>query len=118
MHESVLITGRNAEDLTALSGSLQTLSPQVCVKVLDVTQFETVAPVIRQCATELDGLDIIIANAGLGTPLRTGDGEFGRTTCRESLRIISRLPRAGMSIIYGGLTRTPRGDDQTHFTAE
>lgn len=70
------LTGRNPEELARLQSELQVSSPQVCTRVLDVLDYDAVATVLRDCAGELGGLDIVIANAGIAIAARAGEGKF------------------------------------------
>ena len=70
------LTARNPADLEALQADLQALSPQILTRALDVTDYESVPAVLRECAEELGGLDIVIANAGVAIAARAGQGKF------------------------------------------
>lgn len=48
----------------------------VAVRKLDVTDYDDVAPALLGIADELGGLDIVVANAGIGLGDRVGKGEF------------------------------------------
>ena len=51
---------------------------QVEVRQLDVTDYNSVPPVIADLADALNGLDIVFANAGIGLGEMVGDGEFDK----------------------------------------
>jgi len=70
------LTGRKLEDLESLRARLQSESPQVCVRLLDVSDFDAVPIILRECAEELGGLDIVIVNAGVAIAARGGQGMF------------------------------------------
>ena len=70
------LTGRKLEDLEKLKAELQTQSPQVCIRSLDVGDFDTIPAVLRECSEELGGLDIVIVNAGVAFAARIGEGMF------------------------------------------
>jgi len=72
----VAITGRKAEELDALAAQLSVQAAQVCSRVLDVTDYHSIAGVLEDCARELDGLDIVVANAGVGFATPVGEGHF------------------------------------------
>ena len=72
------LTGRSLESLQQLADDLQSQAAQVVVKQLDVSEFDTIAGVIRECATELGGLDIVIVNAGVGFATPVGKSDFDR----------------------------------------
>ena len=81
------LTARKLEDVESLKGQLQSESPQVCVRSLDVADFNAVPGVLRECAEELGGLDIVIVNAGVAIAARGGQGMFEqmRTTIDVNL---------------------------------
>jgi short-subunit dehydrogenase len=70
------LTGRKLQDLERLAAELQGQAPDIVIETLDVAQFETIAAVIERCAERLQGLDIIIVNAGVGFPTPVGQGHF------------------------------------------
>lgn len=70
------LTARDAATLEPLTAELQTQSPQVVTRSLDVTRYEDVPVILRECAAELDGLDIVIANAGVAIAATAGTGDF------------------------------------------
>jgi short-subunit dehydrogenase len=70
------LTARSVNSLDALKAELQNQSPQICTKALDVSDFATVPLVLRQCAEELGGLDIVVVNAGVGHTTPAGKGLF------------------------------------------
>jgi short-subunit dehydrogenase len=72
----VALVGRDQGQLDALQQELAALAPQVCTRVLDVANFEQVEPVLRECAQELAGLDIVVVNAGVAIAGKTGQGRF------------------------------------------
>ena len=79
------LTARNPADLEALKADLQGQSPQICTRALDVVDYESVPVVLRECAEELGGLDIVIANAGIAIAARAGKGGF--TDMRSTIDI-------------------------------
>ncbi len=69
--------GKHAQvHFKVLREELSASSPQVWVKSLDVADFESVAPVLRACAEELGGLDVVIVNAGVAFSAPIGQGYF------------------------------------------
>lgn len=70
------LVGRNTDALESLATELRPQSPQVCTRVLDVGDFDSIPTVLRECADELGGLDIVIANAGVAIAGRAGEGHF------------------------------------------
>jgi short-subunit dehydrogenase len=81
------LTARNTKDLAVLKEELQLQSPKVCIRELDVVNFDSIAPVLRECAEELGGLDIVVVNAGVAIAARGGQGKFEqmRTTIDVNL---------------------------------
>ena len=81
------LTARKLEDLESLTEQLQSQSPQVCARSLDVTDYDAVPGVLRECAEALGGLDIVIVNAGVAIAARGGQGMFEqmRTTIDVNL---------------------------------
>lgn len=72
------LAARRLESLEALKAQIMQAHPQVRVEIaaLDVTQLDTVAPTLQQLANTMGGLDIVVANAGVGDgggPVGTGD---------------------------------------------
>lgn len=83
---NLALTGRKQEELDRIKSELEVMGEgSVIVRVLEVTDFEAHEPCIRDCASELGGLDIIIANAGVGIPTPTGAGLFD--TIRQTVDI-------------------------------
>jgi len=72
------LAARSLEALTQLQAELKQKHPETQVEIaaLDVTQTDTVAPTINALAATFGGLDIVVANAGIGDgagPVGTGD---------------------------------------------
>lgn len=72
----VALTGRRIDRLEVLQKELQAIAPQVIVKVLDVTQYDSVQPTLEAIADELGGLDIVVANSGVGQFFPVGSDHF------------------------------------------
>jgi short-subunit dehydrogenase len=92
------ITGRKAEDLESLKRELQSVSPQVCARTLDVTDFDTVPIVLRECAEELGGLDIVIVNAGVAIAARAGEGKFEQMRATIDVNLTGAIATADAAI--------------------
>jgi short-subunit dehydrogenase len=92
------ITGRKAEDLESLKAALQSVSPQVCARTLDVTDFDTVPIVLRECAEELGGLDILIVNAGVAIAARAGKGKFEQMRATIDVNLTGAIATADAAI--------------------
>lgn len=70
------LTGRKQEELDRLGAELAGTAPQIVLATLDVTDYDAIAGVIRRCAEQLDGLDIIVVNAGVAFNAQVGKGHF------------------------------------------
>jgi hypothetical protein len=75
------LTGRSESSLLPLAEELRELSPQVVVQELDVVNIEMIPDVLRRCAQALDGLDIVVANAGIATLPAASNGRKNRRFC-------------------------------------
>jgi NAD(P)-dependent dehydrogenase (short-subunit alcohol dehydrogenase family) len=65
-------------DLEQLRDELREMSPQVCITSLDVGDYASIASTLKSCAEQLGGLDIVVINAGIGTPAKVGEGKFAQ----------------------------------------
>lgn len=73
------LLARRVDVLEQLAAELRRSSNvRVEVAALDVTQDETVHPVIDALRTQMGGLDIMIANAGITAVNRTGAGDISK----------------------------------------
>ncbi|MEE4108741.1 MAG: SDR family oxidoreductase [Halieaceae bacterium] len=81
------LTGRKQDELDALQRELAAQATKTCTRVLDVTDYDAIPGVLAACAQELDGLDIVVVNAGVGfaTPVGTGVFEQVKTTIEVNL---------------------------------
>jgi short-subunit dehydrogenase len=81
------LTARDQQTLQTLKAELEPQAGQVCIRSLDVTDFERVPLVLRSCAEELGGLDVVVVNAGVAMAARSGQGKFDsmRTTLDVNL---------------------------------
>ena len=74
------LTARRGELLAQLRDELSRQSAaQVETATLDVTDYPAVARCVRDMAASLSGLDIVVANAGIGNGEKVGRGEFAKT---------------------------------------
>jgi NAD(P)-dependent dehydrogenase (short-subunit alcohol dehydrogenase family) len=92
------LTGRSESSLQALADELQELSPQVIVQALDVENVSEIAPVFRRCAQALEGLDIIVANAGIATPTPVGKGCIEQVSSVININLIGGIATAEAAI--------------------
>lgn len=70
------LTGRKREDLDRLGAELSGQAAEIVLETLDVTNFESIAPVLNRCAEQLNGLDVVVVNAGVGFATPAGKGHF------------------------------------------
>jgi NAD(P)-dependent dehydrogenase (short-subunit alcohol dehydrogenase family) len=71
------LLARRAAQLEERSEELRTLgAPAVVVQALDVRDTPAIAPALTACWGHLGGLDVVIANAGVGYNFRTGEGRI------------------------------------------
>lgn len=70
------LTGRKQEDLDRLGGELAGKAAEILLETLDVCDYDSIAPVVRRCAERLNGLDIIVINAGVAFTTPAGKGHF------------------------------------------
>ena len=73
--DRLALAARRLDSLQSLKQDILAAHPQAQVELraLDVQQVETVAPLIEELATSFGGLDIVVANAGIGE----GGGAIG-----------------------------------------
>jgi len=73
---NLALTGRSLESLQKLAAEIETPSIRIVTRQLDVSNYNAIAGVINDCAAELDGLDIIVVNAGVGFNTPVGGSKF------------------------------------------
>ncbi len=88
------LTGRSESDLEELRSELPASAPQVCLKCLDVTDYDAVGPVLRACAEELGGLDIVVVNAGVALGARAGKGQFEQIRANIDVNLLGGIATA------------------------
>lgn len=92
------LTARRLESLEPLKLELQAQAPQICVRALDVADSDSIAGVLRECAEELDGLDIVIANAGVAMAASGGEGQFGKMRTTIDVNLIGAMATADAAV--------------------
>ena len=92
------LTGRTESSLQPLAEELRQLSPQVIVQELDVENIEMIPDVLRRCAQALDGLDIIVANAGIAIPTPVGKGNVEQLTSVLNINLLGGIVTAEAAI--------------------
>jgi len=72
------LAARRLDALETLRGNILQRHPdtRIAIRALDVTEYDKVPGVLREIIDELDGLDIVFANAGIGLGGKIGKGEF------------------------------------------
>lgn len=100
---ALALTARRTDRLEALAEELRCSgSPSVVVRRLDVTDFEAVPRVMREAADALGGLDVVVANSGIGgaTPIGKGQFEAARRVIETNLLGAMATVDAGVEIFY------------------
>jgi short-subunit dehydrogenase len=85
---SLALTGRRTDKLGELAAELRTGgAPRVVVHSLDVTDYGAVPQVMAEASSELGGLDVVVANSGIGgsTPIGRGAFEAARRVIETNL---------------------------------
>lgn len=85
------LTARKLEDLATMREELAALSPAICIRELDVLDHDRIPTVIRECAEELGGLDIVVVNAGIAQAANTGVGEFESMHATVAINLTSAI---------------------------
>ncbi len=87
------LCARRADRLEALRDEILTQHPErtVVVRALDVNDHDAVFVVFREIAAELDGLDRVIVNAGLGKGAAVGTGRFDANKETITTNLLSGL---------------------------
>ncbi len=72
------LAARRVESLQALAASIKASHPELRVEVraLDVTDLDAVQATIAELAKTMGGLDLVVANAGIGESAPIGSGRF------------------------------------------
>ncbi|MGH8540010.1 MAG: SDR family oxidoreductase [Stenotrophobium sp.] len=99
---SLALAARRVDSLAALKQAIVSAHPNLRVEVraLDVTQTETVAPLLQELAATLDGLDIVVANAGIGD----GGGIVGTSPFAKDRALIETNVLGAMATIDAAVT--------------
>ncbi len=72
------LTGRKQEDLDRLGSELAGKAGDIVLETLDVSDYDSIAPVLKRCAERMNGLDIVVINAGVAFTTPAGRGHFGQ----------------------------------------
>jgi len=100
---ALALTARRIDKLEALAEELRRIgATRVVVHALDVTDFASVPRVMGEAASELGGLDIVIANSGIGgaTPIGRGAFDAARRVIETNLLGAMATIDAAVEIFY------------------
>jgi len=96
------LTARRPDALESVRTEILRQHPDtpVSIRTLDVTEYETVPVALRDIADELDGLDIVFANAGIGLPGKTGHGAFEAARRTIETNVIGAIATVDAATAY------------------
>ena len=99
---SLGLTARRMEQLETIRDEIQNLYPDVTVEVrsLDVTAYDAVFETVRDLADALNGLDIVIANAGIGLNESIGTGQFETSRKTIEVNLIGAMATVDAAVTY------------------
>jgi len=99
---SLGLTARRQELLETIREEIQRLYPSVTVEVrtLDVTDYDAVFETVRDLADALHGLDIVIANAGIGLNESIGTGQFETSRKTIEVNLIGAMATVDAAVGY------------------
>ena len=89
----LFLTARRIEILEELRGALAAANPgrEISVRALDVTDHADVAEAIAEAAEKHGGVDIVVANAGLGSTGPIAEGRFERDRAVIETNVIGAM---------------------------
>ncbi|MBL4838053.1 MAG: SDR family oxidoreductase [Kordiimonadaceae bacterium] len=88
----VALAARRLEALQALKDELALINDtNVLIYTLDVTDFDSVEPTIFQIAEDMGGLDIVVANSGIGKATTVGVKDFSITRATIETNVIGAM---------------------------
>jgi short-subunit dehydrogenase len=96
----LVLTARRVEILEELRGEIAGSHPdrEVTVRALDVTDHGDVAEAIREAAEKHGGLEIVVANAGVGSTGPIAEGRFERDRAVIETNVIGALATVDSAI--------------------
>lgn len=99
---SLALAGRRSHELVRIRDEIITAHPslQVEIKAFDVTQYNTVSPAVNELADALGGLDIVVANAGVGPPAKIGVGEFDKLMLNIETNLIGAMATVDAAVSH------------------
>ncbi|MEW6671749.1 MAG: SDR family oxidoreductase [Thermodesulfobacteriota bacterium] len=99
---SLALAARRIGELQAIQEEIGRTYPAVRSEVarLDVTEYDTVSPVLLQFAESLGGLDIVFANAGIGMGEKVGAGEFDSARLTIETNLLGAMATVDAAVAY------------------
>ena len=99
---SLALTARSVDRLEKIKKEIIAAHnpPAVAVRPLDVTHYEDVFKAVDEMALELDGLDIVFANAGIGLGERVGRGDFEKAKATIEVNLIGAIATVDAAAAY------------------
>ncbi|HYW03524.1 MAG TPA: SDR family oxidoreductase [Gammaproteobacteria bacterium] len=97
------LAARRAEALDALAGEIRQKHGERCTvetRPLDVTDYDAVPRVLGELADSLGGLDIVFANAGIGSEGRIGSGRFEEARRTIETNVIGAMATVDAATAY------------------
>jgi short-subunit dehydrogenase len=97
---NLVLAARRIETLAALKSEIVTRHPQCLVHThaLDVTHYDDVFATLAAAAKQLGTIDIVIANAGIGSPGRVGHGYFNEHRAIIETNVIGAMATCDAAI--------------------
>lgn len=95
---NLALTGRDMGALQQLAHKIKIPTTRIAIRALDVSDFNSIAAVIGECATELGGLDIVIVNAGVGFATPTGSADFDLVRKTIDVNLIGAIATAEAAV--------------------
>jgi len=85
------LVARRLDRLEQIKEELSEYGLPVSIRALDVSNHEKIFPVLKSISEELDGVDIVIANAGITAVHRTGRDDFDINREVVQINLISAM---------------------------
>ena len=108
------LTARRLDALEQLSQEIRQRHPdrRIELRRLDVTNYDEVPKAIDDLAKALDGLDVVVANAGIG-----GSGPIGHGHAHTDRAIIETNLLGAMATMDAAVALFQRGQERGHIVA-
>lgn len=89
----LVLAARRSDSLEQLKQDILARLPQrrILLRKLDVTQYDEVGSAIAAAAEECGGLDLVIANAGIGSTAPVGSGHFAEDRAVIETNVIAAM---------------------------